>query len=68
VINDADPPIWYPGRRKIFATFRATIVQGKPDDFQFAHDDGVRLNVVSVTDLHVTGTGPPPWAKPAKVP
>ena len=63
LIADADPPIWYPGRRKIIAVFEAKVAQGKPNEFEFAHDDGVRLNVAKVAELQVIDAGPPPWAQ-----
>jgi hypothetical protein len=39
--------------RRIDAIFNGTLVQEKPNNFEFHNDDGVQLSVSSVTDLKI---------------
>jgi hypothetical protein len=50
-----------PGRRRIVALFSTKVVQEQANGFQFVRDDGVRLDVLSMTELEVFDAGPPSW-------
>jgi hypothetical protein len=57
LIDAADPQPWSFDRH-IRGVFTATLFQVQPNGMTFMNDDGVRLNVTSVTNLVVT-TSPP---------
>jgi hypothetical protein len=49
-VSQADPPPWSLGQT-IVATWTATIVRSEPGGLEFHKDDGIRLNVIGVSDV-----------------
>ena len=67
LVDDADPPIWLPGRRRIVGLFTGTLIRGEPNGSEFIRDDGVRLNVTVASHLEVFEAFPLPRSFPGQV-
>jgi hypothetical protein len=58
-IQSADPPPWISPQRRMIAVFTGLLTQRGRDGLQFYRDDGIRLDVTSMTDLKVIGAPRP---------